>query len=120
MYPCLRYNFQEIHDHLKQYGNTRETLELFYKKASINDTFDQNCVKFIRYPIYKFLRNNPRFRINGLSLKVAITTDSDSIDSYAENVVRKMGENALTVVLCIAPIVFRCNISTYVADSSVK
>lgn len=74
-------------------------------------------IRFFRELLYNFLIVNKSLTIHGLSLEQAIIGDTDSIESYCENIVRKMGEEARSVLITILPSILRVKICTVVLDT---
>lgn len=67
--------------------------------------------------LYHFLVANKGLKLSGLSLEQAVIGDSDSLKGYCENIVRKMGEEARSILISILPLILRIKICTVVLDT---
>jgi len=74
-------------------------------------------IKFFRELLYNFLIANKKLKISELSLEQAIIGDSDSLVKYCEDIVRKMGEEARSILISILPSILRIKIQTVVLDT---
>jgi hypothetical protein len=74
-------------------------------------------IKFFRELLYNFLLVNKSLKMSGLSLEQAIIGDSDSLVNYCENIVRKMGEEARSILIPLLPSILRIKMYTVVLDT---
>ena len=77
-------------------------------------------VQFIRELLYYFMLDHKDLTITGLKLDQIIIGDASSLEDYCENIVRKMGEEARSLLISILPSILRINIYTVVLDTHAK
>lgn len=71
---------------------------------------------FLRFLCYNFLKVNPEFDLNGISVETALQGEYANLTEYMENVVIANYEEAKTLILAILPIVLRHPINILVVD----
>ena len=71
----------------------------------------------MRELLYHFLLDNKAKQLSGLQLEQAIIGDAETIEDYCEKIVRKMGEEARSLLLPILPLILRTKIYTVVLDT---
>ena len=86
----------------------------------ISYSFDKAIIYMIRSMTKNFLLEYKDRSMNKLPFNMMILTDADSLETYIDNIVMKMQEEAMGSLLFIMPIVLRINIYIVNIDISAK
>ena len=71
----------------------------------------------LRELLYHFLLDNKSKQLSGLKLEQAVIGDADTMEDYCDKIVRKMGEEAQSLLLPILPLILKTRIYTVVLDT---
>lgn len=83
--------------------------------------FDQGMVFAMRRLLYNIIEPNRSRCLNDMPLEyAAFDVDDSDLESYLENVLSKMGQEARGFLLSIAPVALRINIFVINIDSSTE
>jgi len=72
----------------------------------------------LRKMTFEFIKANRDFQINGLPIELAASLDSPNLDSYLDNSVLQMGEDAWGLLFSVIPFVLKFNITIIDIDTS--
>ena len=97
----------------------KKALQHLFQSVLLVPEFDLAMVQFFRELLYHFLLSNKSKQLSGLQLEQAVIGDADSLEAYCEKIVRKMGEEARSLLLPILPLILRIKIYTVVLDTKV-
>ncbi len=98
----------------------RDTLRKLLGMVLLNECFDHALIRYMRRLAYNFIQNNRRFAINGLPIEEIVGVESETLDSYSENVILKQYEDARHLVFSILPLVLRVNLCIMLLDMKDK
>jgi len=75
-------------------------------------------IQFFRELLYHFLLSNKNKKLFGLELKEIVIGDAESVEDFCEKIVRKMNEEARSLLIPILPLILRIKIYTIFLDTS--
>ncbi len=73
-------------------------------------------IKILKNAIANFMTMNPQFDFDGIDIETIAKQDQGSVGNFITNVVRKLGVDARSIILAIAPIILRISINVLVLD----
>jgi hypothetical protein len=86
-----------------------------------NDEFDKGLIYFLRNSTKNFILRDPNLSINGLPMNVAsVAEEGLDLNTYIDEILMKMNEDAQGFLLYVVPIVLRINVFIVNIDTSDK
>ena len=77
-------------------------------------------VKLLRELLYNFFIENKSKKLPGIDLGQMNIIDNETFESYCENIVRKMGEDARDISIIVLPWILQIKIVTAILDTTSK
>lgn len=98
--------------------DTATSLQALFRLFNANIDFDLAIIQLLRIVIANYLKLNSNEEINGLSLDTLVSLHKMSLEEFIMLEVLAPYREAKSIILSIAPLVLRMNISLLVFDPS--